>query len=153
MTVEVATLDILTERAHFDPAVARAIGEAIDMQINCSLATLATRAELNDFRKEFDYFRAEVRKEFDEVRGEFHAFRAEVNREFVAVRSEVRQEFAAVRNEIRQECNLVRAEVHVAVAQSKAEIMRFIFTAVATQAALITGVMTGVMYFMLRYGR
>ena len=124
MAVQVATLDILTERAHFDPEVARAIGDAIAMEIRHSSEEVTTRAEFDTFRtNEFEV----LRKEFAVFRKEFEAFRIEVRQEFV----------------------LVRAEIRVAVAESKTDMIRFMFTAMAAQTALIAGIM----YFMLQHLR
>lgn len=48
MAVQVATLDILTRRAHFDTEVARAIGDAIDVEMNFSRDTFATKLDLQE---------------------------------------------------------------------------------------------------------
>jgi hypothetical protein len=135
MAVQVATLDILTERGHFEPEVARAIGGAIEMEINHAKDPLATRTELFEVR--------------DNLKREFEDFRSEVKREFAAVRAEMAHEFAAVRAEFKTECSLIRAEIQVAAANTKTEMMRFMFSALVGQTALILGIM----YFMLRYLR
>lgn len=124
MAVQVATLDILTERGHFEPEVARAIGGAIEMEINHAKDPLATRTELFEVR--------------DNLKREFEDFR-----------SEVKREFAAVRAEFKTECSLIRAEIQVAAANTKTEMMRFMFSALVGQTALLLGIM----YFMLRYLR
>jgi head-tail adaptor len=135
MTVQVATLDILTKRAHLEPEVARAIGDAIAMEMNHGRDALATKAELFEVR--------------DDLRGEITDFRAEVKREFAAVRSEMAQEFAAVRAETKQEFVIVRAEIQVAAANTKTEMMRFMFSALIGQTALLVGIM----YFMIQHLR
>ena len=109
MAVQLATLDILTDRARFEPEVARAIGDAITMEINHSRDTLATRADVIAFRAEFEAFRTGTRQEFV----------------------------------------LVRAEIKVAMAECKSAILRWMFAAMATQTALLVGIM----YFMLQHLR
>lgn len=47
----VATLDILTEKGGFDPRAARAIGEAIDLEIARSREVSATREDVSDCRR------------------------------------------------------------------------------------------------------
>ena len=46
----VATLDILTEKGGFDPQAARAIGEAIDLEIARSRDSSATREDVAECR-------------------------------------------------------------------------------------------------------
>ena len=146
MTVQVATLDILTKRARLDPEVARAIGDAIAMEMNHGRDALATKGELievrDGLRREISDFRAEVKQEFAAVR-------SEMAQEFIAVRSEMAREFAAVRTETRQEFVLVRAEIQVAAAATKTELMRFMFSALVGQTALLVGIM----YFMIQHLR
>lgn len=48
MVMHVAALDILTTKGRFAPEVARAIGEAMDLQIERSQENLATSQRLNE---------------------------------------------------------------------------------------------------------
>lgn len=47
----VATLDILTEKGGFNPRAARAIGEAIDLEIARSREASATREDVGECRR------------------------------------------------------------------------------------------------------
>jgi ribosomal protein L29 len=160
MAVQVATLDILTERAHFEPEVARAIGDAITMEINHAKDALATRSELfevrDDLKQELSEFRSEVKAEFASVRADTQAEFASVRGEIATLRVEteaefvsVRQEIAEVRKEMKTEFALVRAEIKVATLDSKTDMMKFMWYALTSQSALIIGVM----YFMLTHLR
>ena len=48
MAMQLAALDVLTTKGRFAPEAARAIGEAMDLQIESSLGTLATKQQLAD---------------------------------------------------------------------------------------------------------
>jgi hypothetical protein len=112
--VQVATLDILTHRAHFDPEVARAIGDAIDVEMNASRDNLATKSEL---KEEIASLRFELKKEIAE-------FRAEVRAEFTSIRVEYKRDLS--------EC--------------KADMIRWMFSAMVGQTMLLVGLM----YFLLQ---
>jgi hypothetical protein len=71
MAVQVATLDILTERAHFDPEVARAIGDAIDMELKTSRETLATKQDINDLKQSINELRYEVKQDIKDLKLSF----------------------------------------------------------------------------------
>jgi cell division septum initiation protein DivIVA len=87
MAVQVATLDILTDRAHFEPEVARAIGDAITTEMNHARETLATQAELrglgSELRQEIAELRAEMRQEFAALRAEIKVAIAEAKTDIV----------------------------------------------------------------------
>jgi hypothetical protein len=74
MPVQVATLDILTERAHFDPLVARAIGDAIAMENTLSREGLATKLDLMDLR-------SELKSDMNELRSTIRAEMADLKTE------------------------------------------------------------------------
>lgn len=48
MAMPLAALDVLTTKGRFAPEAARAIGEAMDLQIESSLGNLATKQQLTD---------------------------------------------------------------------------------------------------------
>jgi hypothetical protein len=52
MSVQIATLDILTKRARFDPLIALAIAEGIELECNILRQDLATKDLLLDVRTE-----------------------------------------------------------------------------------------------------
>jgi hypothetical protein len=65
MDMQVAALDILTTKGGFAPAAARAIGEAMDLQIARSYDDLATNQKLDETRvlleSKIDGFRTELK--------------------------------------------------------------------------------------------
>jgi hypothetical protein len=85
MVVQVATLDILTERACFNPEVARAIGDAIAMEISHSREELATKADLT--------------KEIAEVRREIIEVRFELKQEIALLRADMKASFAETKSD------------------------------------------------------
>jgi Protein of unknown function (DUF1640) len=146
MAVQVATLDILTERAHFDPEVARAIGDAITMELTSFREPLATRQDLNDglahVRSEISELRSEVKQEFVRVRTEFKL-------EMADLRAEFKQDMADLRAEFKQDMAELRAEFKQDLAQEisscKAELTRWMFGGfVSLFVALL-----GALHFML----
>ncbi len=62
--MQVATLDILTEKGGFAPEVARAIGEAIELESSRSQDAWATRQDLSEMH-------LALSQELTELRGEF----------------------------------------------------------------------------------
>ena len=50
MAMQVAAIDILTTKGRFTPEVARAIGEAMDLQISSTYGNFATNQRLNEVR-------------------------------------------------------------------------------------------------------
>lgn len=93
MIVQVATLDILTQRAHLDPEVARAIGDAIAMEVEIAREPLATQQELVATKQE-------LKHGIQELRQEMHAGFAQLKHEITEVRSEMRVELSVMRAEI-----------------------------------------------------
>lgn len=78
----VATLDILTEKGGFNPEAARAIGEAIDLEIARSRDASATKEDVSECRRslrdEIEALRAKTDRNFATMRVEFSAVRAEL---------------------------------------------------------------------------
>jgi hypothetical protein len=50
MAMQVAAIDILTTKGRFAPEVARAIGEAMDLQISSTYENFATNQRLDEVR-------------------------------------------------------------------------------------------------------
>lgn len=84
MAVQIATLDILTRRAHFEPEVARAIGDAIDLEMNTSRDQLATKSEL---KAEIALLRSDLKSGLAELR-------AEIKQDIAKLRAEVKEDIA-----------------------------------------------------------
>jgi hypothetical protein len=73
MTVQLTTLDILVKEAHFDPPVARAIGAAIENEIQASqLVTVPILdARFTQFEAKFTQFEAKVDARFVQFESKF----------------------------------------------------------------------------------
>ena len=75
MDMQVAALDILTTKGGFSPAAARAIGEAMDLQIARSYQDLATNQRLDETRLRlegvFDTLEQGVRLQIAEAKAQF----------------------------------------------------------------------------------
>jgi len=129
MAVQVETLDILTERAHFDPEVARAVGDAITVEVNAARDTLATKADLLLTKADLQREIADVRQDITDVRRDI---------------TDVRQDIA----DVRQKISALRSEMHAEIANVKTDIIKFVFTALATQMALLVGIMLAIIQYL-----
>jgi seryl-tRNA synthetase len=121
----VATLDILTEKGGFNPQAARAIGEAIDLEIARSRAATATREDLSEFRRALS-----------EVIG---ARGVETEKNISALRTEL----SGVRAELKDDINKLRTEQK----GDKADLVRWVFVVIMGQSAMLLGIL----YFFIRY--
>jgi hypothetical protein len=121
MDMQVAALDILTTKGGFASAAARAIGEAMDLQIARSYDDLATNQKLDETRvlleSKIDGFRAELNAKIDSVRLGFEA-------KMDSLRMELKCDIAAL--EVRLE-------------KFKSDMVRWMFAALAAQAVLVVG--------------
>jgi hypothetical protein len=72
MDMQVATLDILTTKGRFAPETARAIGEAMDLQIERSHSydKLATKEQLNETNLKLESVRTELKCDVERVKSE-----------------------------------------------------------------------------------
>jgi len=95
MAVQPASLEVL-EKAAVPPAQARAIVQAIEIEIAGAKDTLATKQDMLILRHEMAELRGGLRQEMAELR-------TELRQEMVEVRTELRQEMAGVRTELRQQ--------------------------------------------------
>jgi hypothetical protein len=112
MDMQVAALDILTTKGGFAPAAARAIGEAMDLQIARSYEDLATN-------KRLDETCALTNKRLDETR--------------VLLESKI----DAFRMELK--CDIAALEVEME--KLKSDIVRWMFAALVGQTAVMLGLM------------
>lgn len=140
MSVQVATLDILVDRAHLEPEVARAIGDAIVMELKHSRQSLVTTEDLKLTKDELKREMGDLKRELGDMRRELGGLIQRA--EFDARMAKIDDRFA----ELTQRMEKGFAEIRLEMAQQKAEITRWMFggfvsTFLATVAA---------MYFMLQ---
>lgn len=121
MDMQVAALDILTTKGGFAPAEARAIGEAMDLQIARSYDDLATNQRLDATcaltNKRLDETCALTNKRLDETR--------------VLLESKI--------DAFRMELKIDIAALEVKMEKLKSDMVRWMFAALAGQAILVVG--------------
>jgi hypothetical protein len=151
----VATLDILTEKGGFNPAAARAIGEAIELEIARSRETSATKEDVSECRRslrdEIEAQRAETDRNFATSRAELKeaisALRTELREGLGGLRTELKEDLGGLRAELKQNVSELRAEIKVSAQTTKAELIRWVFVVVMGQSAMLLGVL----YFFIKY--
>ena len=139
----VATLDILTEKGGFNPQAARAIGEAIDVEIARSRAGSATREDVTECRRALSEEIAGVRAE---VKEDISALRAELKEDISALRAELKEDINALRTELKSDISAVRTDLKVEMQTVKADLVRWVFVAMTGQFAMLLGVL----YFFMK---
>ncbi len=123
MAVQAASLEIL-EKAAVPPAQARAIVQAIEIEIAGAKDTLATKQDVLILRHEIAELRTELRSEIAELR------------------TELRSKMTELRREV--EGKLSQSEFHAAMTSS----VRHMYGAIMGQFALLLGVA----YFFVSHG-
>lgn len=113
MSMQAATLEIL-ERADLPPRQARAIAQAIELEMAASHGALATRHDLRDLRNE-------LKVDTADLKGEFKADMADLRRE-------LKVDIADLRNELK-----------VDMAEHKSELVRWVFVCILGQTAMLLG--------------
>ena len=103
MAVQPASLEVL-EKAAVPPAQARAIVQAIEIEIAGARDTLATKQDILIFRQE-------TKQDIFVLRQEMAELRAELRRDMAGLRIELRQEMAELRAELRQDMTTLGTEL------------------------------------------
>ncbi|TLZ33260.1 MAG: DUF1640 domain-containing protein [Gammaproteobacteria bacterium] len=137
MAVQAASLEIL-EKAAVPPAQARAIVQAIEIEIAGAKDTLATKQDVLILRHEIAELRTELRSEMTELRTELRS-------EMTELRTELRSEIAELRTELRSKMTELRREVEGKLSQSEfhaamTSSVRHMYGAIMGQFALLLGV-------------
>jgi|SRR5438067_13913529 len=126
MAVQAASLEIL-EKAAVPPAQARAIVQAIEIEIAGAKDTLATKQDVLILRHEIAELRTELRSEMTELRTELRS-------EMTELGTELRSKMTELRREV--EGKLSQSEFHAAMTSS----VRHMYGAIMGQFALLLGV-------------
>lgn len=119
MAMQLAALDILITKGGFAPESARAIGEAVDLEIERSRESLATGQQLTDTRVGLE----------KQLAGLEH--RVET----------VRLELLAKIEEVRLELKADIARLEAKIEATKAEVLRWMFVAMTGQTVVLVGLM------------
>ena len=147
----VATLDILTEKGGFNPQAARAIGEAIDLEIARSRAGSATREDVTECRhalsEEIGTLRVDADRSISVLRSELNAARAELKEDIGSLRAELKEDISTLRAELKEDMSALRTELKVDAQTVKADLVRWVFLVIMGQTATLLGVL----YFFMRY--
>ena len=125
MAVQAASLEIL-EKAAVPPAQARAIVQAIEIEIAGAKDTLATKQDVLILRHEIAELRTELRSEMTELRTELRS-------EIAELRTELRSKITELRGEV--EGKLSQSEFHATMTSS----VRHMYGAIMGQFALLLG--------------
>ena len=158
----VATRDILTENGGFNPQAARAIGEAIDLEIARARDLSATKDDVSECRRALSEELGALRVDADrgisavrseltvlrtEVKGELAALRTELKGDIGALRTELKGDIGALRTELKEDIGAVRTGFKVDQQTLKADLFRWVFVAIMGQSAMLLGVL----YFFMKY--
>jgi len=119
MAVQPASLEVL-EKAAVPPAQARAIVQAIEIEIAGAKEILATKQDILILRHEMAEMRTELRQEMAEMR------------------TELRQEMAGLRTELRQDMGDLRHSFELKVASTVTQPQ--LYGAILGQMALLLGI-------------
>lgn len=138
MPMKIATVDILVEKARFEPQVAVAVAQAIDVAMeekmqDRQLVTITALSETKiELRVEIQALGTELRAEMRETATEL---RAEMHEMAAKLRAEMRETAAELRAEIQATAAALRVEMHA----MKSDILRHLYTAMLGQLALLVG--------------
>ena len=106
MAMQAATLEIL-EKADLPPRQARAIAQAIELEVAAGHSSLATRQDL------------------------------------LVVKHELQHEMGTVRQDlqlVKQDLQLMKQELRTEIAESKSEVVRWVFLCILGQSAMLLGI-------------
>jgi hypothetical protein len=147
----VATLDILTEKGGFDPRAARAIGEAIDLEIARSREASATREDVGECRRalgeEIGLLRGDTDRSFSGLRSEMGTLRSELKENISTLRAELKGDISSLRTELKEDISALRAQIKVEMHTMKADLVRWVFVVIMGQTAMLLGVL----YFFMKF--
>ena|SRR5215472_6369300 len=130
MAVQAASLEVL-EKAAVPPAQARAIVQAIEIEITGAKDTLATKQDVLALRHEMVELRAGLRQEMAELR-------TGLRQEMAELRTGLRQEMADWRGELRQDMTGLRHSFEIKLASTVTQPQ--LYAAVLGQMALLLGI-------------
>ena len=146
--MQAASLEIL-EKAAVPPAQARAIVQAIEIEIAGAKDTLATKQDVLILRHEIAELRTELRSEMTELRTELRSkiaeLRTELRSEIAELGTELRSEMTELGTELRSKMTELRREVEGKLSQSEfhaamTSSVRHMYGAIMGQFALLLGV-------------
>jgi hypothetical protein len=130
MAVQPASLEVL-EKAAVPAAQARAIVQAIEIEIAGARDTLATKQDILILRQE-------TKQDMLSLRHEMAELRAELRQDMAGLRTELRQEMTDLRTELRQEMTDLRHGLELKIASAVTQPQ--LYAALLGQMALLLGI-------------
>jgi hypothetical protein len=130
MAMQAATLEIL-EKADLPPRQARAIAQAIELEVSAGHASLVTRSDLLEVKHEIQV----LKQDFQMVKQDFQV---------------VKQDLQVVKQDlqvVKQDLQVVKQELRADIAESKSEVVRWVFLCILGQSAMLLGIG----YFLLHH--
>ena len=132
MAMQLAALDVLTTKGRFAPEAARAIGEAMDLQIESSLGTLATKQQLADTTALSSKQLADTAALFKQQLADTAA---SLNQRITDTAALSSKQLADTAAELNQRINALSERV----TETKAELVRWVFIVAMGQLAAMAG--------------
>ena len=132
MAMQLAALDILITKGGFAPESARAIGEAVDLEIERSRESLATSQQLTETRQKVEHKIEDFRRDLEQ---KIEDLRRDLEQQIEDLRRDLEQKIEAVRFELKAEI----AAVLVKLEATKSEILRWMFVAMTGQTIVLVG--------------
>ena len=134
MAMQLAALDILITKGGFAPESARAIGEAVDLEIERSRESLATGQQLTDTRlaleKQVTDTRLNLEKQITDTR---LALEKQI--------TDLRQQIADTRVDLEKQITETRHQLEQKIESVKSEVLRWMFVAMTGQTVALVGLM------------
>jgi hypothetical protein len=152
MAMQLAALDILITKGGFAPESARAIGEAVDLEIERSRNSLATGQQLTDTRlvleKQLTVLEGKLTDTRLALEKQITDTRLELEKQITDTRLELQRKIESVRQELTDRCNKlehkieqVRLELLAKLEATKSEVLRWMFVAMTSQTVVLVGLM------------
>jgi hypothetical protein len=143
MDMQVAALDILITKGRFAPEAARAIGEAMDLQIARSHEDLATSQQLKETNVKLESGIAALDAKIEsgiaaldaKIESGIATLDAKIERAIAALDAKMEKAMAALDAKIEN----VRLELKCDMERTKSDVLRWMFAAMAAQSALVVG--------------
>ena len=122
--------------AGFTDAQAEAVARNLRKAQDLDLSTLSTKVDVEQVGTDL---RSEIEKVRTDLRSEINKVRTDLRSEIEKVRTDLRSEIEKVRTDLMSEIDKVRT----AVADSKAEVIKWVFGAIGFQTLIILGGVIG----------
>ena len=145
MSMQAASLEVL-EKANLPAPQARAIVQAIEIEIAGARDTLATKQDTLLLRQDMAELGHDLRKEMSELGHDLRQEMSDLRQEMSKLGHDVRQEMSDMRHGLELKIEGVRSEIHA----SASSILRQMYAALLGQMAVLLGI---AYFFVAHVGR